>query len=157
MGLSFLFWLSLCSQLLELGLNPLLMMGSNNDTSAAAAAAAAFAAAAAVAKKAKDAEKAKADKERSEKIQKWVDSMTMDDVVWDDEAKWILIVSEANNQKTHLQSIKGTAPALYMVPALQKFCVKHQMMVAIRIWTSMEYVSLLLELKSPRICKMTCI
>ena len=48
------------------------MMGSDNDTSDAAAAA--------VAKKAKDAEKAKADKERSEKIQMWIDSMTMDDV-----------------------------------------------------------------------------
>ena len=93
----------------------------------AAAAAACCCCAAAVAKKAKDAEKAKADKERSEKIQKWVDSMTMDDVVWDDdEAKWILIGSQAKNQKTHLQSIKGAAPALLTVPALKKFCVKHQ-------------------------------
>jgi hypothetical protein len=78
MGLGFLFWFSLYSQSLELGLNPLSMMASNNDTSDAAAAAA-------VAKKAKDAEKAKANKERSEKIQKWVDSMTMNYVVWDDE------------------------------------------------------------------------
>lgn len=115
MGLDFLFWLALCSRLLELGLNPLSMMGSDDDTSDAAAAA----------KKAKDAEKAKADKERSEKIHKWVDSTTMDDVVWDDdEAKRILIGSQAKNQKTRLQSIKGAAPALLTVPALKKFCVK---------------------------------
>jgi hypothetical protein len=36
---------------------------------------------AAAAKKAKDAEKAKANKEKHEKIQKWVDSMTMNYVV----------------------------------------------------------------------------
>jgi hypothetical protein len=68
-------------------------MGSDDDTSDAAAAAA-------VAKKAKDAEKAKADKERSEKIQKWVESTTMDDVVWDDDEDIrILIGSQVKNHR----------------------------------------------------------
>jgi TPP-dependent indolepyruvate ferredoxin oxidoreductase alpha subunit len=89
-------------------------MGSDDDTSDAAAAAAA--------KKAKDAEKAKADKERSEKIQKWVESTTMDDVVWDDDEDIRILIdgSQAKNQKTRLQSIKGAAPALLMVPVLKK-------------------------------------
>jgi len=48
-----------------------------------------------------DADKAKAaDKERSEKIQKWVGSTTMDDVVWDDdEDKRIVIGSHKPRTK----------------------------------------------------------
>jgi hypothetical protein len=45
----------------------------------------------------------------------------MDDVVWDDDEDIrILIGSQAKNQKTRLQSIKGAAPALLMVPVLKK-------------------------------------
>jgi hypothetical protein len=124
------------------------MMGSNDDTSNAAAA---------VAKKAKDADKAKVDRERSEKIQKWVDSTTMDDVVWDDdEAKWILIGSQAKNQKTCLELIKGTAPALLAVPALKKFCVKLQ----IGNYKNLDKYGMckhIVGAKKARICKMTCI
>jgi hypothetical protein len=90
-------------------------MGSDDDTSDAAAAAA-------VAKKAKDAEKAKADKERSEKIQKWVESTTMDDVVWDDDEDIrILIGSQAKNQKTRLQRLKAQHQlCLWYQPVLKK-------------------------------------
>lgn len=76
---------------------------------------------------AKKAKKEREKKEKDEQIRAFANSVTLDDIVWDDdESKWILVSTAAQNKRTRLQSIKGKDPTKLSVPHLRKVCVKLQ-------------------------------
>jgi hypothetical protein len=80
------------------------------------------------AERAKKAKEKQEKKEKDEEIKVFVNSVSLDDVIWDDdESKSILMGKSApGEKKTKLQSIKGKHPKNLPVPVLKKLCTHFQ-------------------------------